>query len=341
MGLFSLPTLFGKYIAMDLGTSHTLIHLHGEGVVLDEPSMLVWNIWDKKVVAVGAAALTLLGRTPQQMEIIRPLKGGGITDFTMARAMVGHFFKKVRQGRGLGRPAVLVSTPSDISSIGKKAIREAIAKVGGGRIHLIAEPVASAIGAGLDICTNHPHFVVNIGSGTTELAVLFHGKVIYSQVLRPAGDEVTEALSRYLLQEHNAQIGQVTAEKCKQTICSAWDSPELSPTMTLTVKDLDSGGPSQIEVEAQAVRQALQEPLHELARAITMALDSIPENFLVDIRQDGLHLCGGGALLHGLERFLQEQCQVPCCCCSSPLTLTVQGCALVLENMKQYRSFLL
>ena len=341
MGLFSLPIMFGKYIAMDLGSSNTQIQLKGEGVVLDEPSLLVWNVWDKKVVAVGEAALALLGRTPKHMEIIRPLKGGGVADFTMAKAMIGHFFKKVRRGRGLGKPQVLVSTSSDISAIGKKAIKEAIAKVGGGRIQLIAEPVAAAIGAGLDICTNHSHLLVNIGSGTTEVMVFFHGKIIYTEILRLAGDEVTEALTRYLLQEHNAQVGQVTAEKCKQTIGSAWDSPELSPTMTLTVKDLVSGGPRQLEIEAVAVRQALQEPLHDLARAITMAMDSIPENLLVDIQQDGIHLCGGGALLHGLDSFLRHECQVPCRRCPTPVLSTVRGCAMVLENMKKYRHFLL
>ncbi len=341
MGLFSLPALFGKHIAMDLGSANTLIHLRGEGIVLNEPSLIAWNIWDKKVVAVGSEAQALLGRTPQHIEIIRPLKGGIIADFTMAKAMIRHFFKKVKKGYALLKPTVLISTPSDISAIGKKAIRETIVKVGGSRVQLIAEPIASAIGAELDIRANHARMLVNIGSGTTEIAVFFHGSTAYSDLLKQAGDEITETLNRYLLEEHNAKIGEVTAEKCKATIGSAWDSPKIDMTMPLTVKDLDTGTPKELQIAAQPLRQALQEPLHELARGINTALDNLPETLLVDIRNDGLLLCGGGSLLHGLETMLSQECQLPCLRCNDPLLNTVRGCGIVLENTKQYRSFLL
>ena len=341
MGLIGFAPFMGNQIAVDLGSANTRIHLKGEGVVLDEPSLVTWHKWDKKVVAVGNESLALLGRTPQHIDTIHPLKGGVVADYAMAKAMIAHFFKKMQKGFQLFKPQVLISTPSDISQVSKKAIREAVAEVGGGAIHLIAEPIAAALGAGLNIMKNHAHMLINIGSGTAEITVLFHGTIQYSEILRPAGDEISEAIGRHIFYDYNCQIGEVTVESCKAEIASAWDTPDLPVLSPVMVKDLESRSPRQIDIEAKPLRQALQEPLTELTRGIRMALDSLPEKVLVDIRQDGVLLCGGGSLLHGLDRLISSECDILCQRSQQPLLDTIHGCGLALEDLKQYKSLLL
>lgn len=329
-------------MALDLGSSCTRIHLPQQGVVLVEPSLVAWHDWDKKVIAVGHKAWELLGRTPQQIKLIRPLAGGMVADPEMAKAMISHFFQRIQQEWKVRKPHVLISGPSDINPLSRKAIRKTAMAVGAGGAKLISQPVAAAIGAGLIPGQGPARILINLGSGTTEICLVAQGELLLSQLLRPGSDALTEALISHIQERYQGQVGEVSAEKCKATIGSAAPSPNLPAAMDLTIKSMDSGIPQQKEIAAEPLRQALIEPLQQLVQTINQILEGLEQEMQDELKTSGgLLLCGGGALLHGLPTFLSQQCGLPCGCAQDPLFTTINGCALAVENRASYRRLFL
>ncbi len=322
---------------MDLGTANTLIYVRGEGIVLNEPSVVAYDINSSDVLAVGKEAKSYLGRTPKNIAAVRPLKDGVIADFEVTQAMIREFFLKVQRMGMFFKPSVVICVPAGITQVEKRAVVEAAEEVGVGKVYLIEEPMAAAIGANLDISQNKGQMVIDIGGGTTEVAVLTLSSVAYSESVRVAGDELNEAIMRHLLRNHQLQIGENTAEECKMKAGSAYPVEGLPEPYRLFGKDVVTNSPREVYLSLAEIRQAIQEPVRAVVEGVQRALEKTPAELVTDIARDGIHMAGGGSLLHGLDKFIEAETGMPCHLTEDPLTTVVMGSGIAMEDLKGYK----
>lgn len=328
--------LFSKDMAMDLGTANTLIYMKGQGLVLNEPSVVAYDKRKEEVLAVGSEAKSYLGRTPEKIEAVRPLKDGVIADFMVTKAMIKEFFFKVQKlGRFL-KPKVVICVPAGITQVEKRAVIDAAEESGAGHIFLIEEPMAAAIGAGLDIEEEKGQMVIDIGGGTTEVAVLSRSAVVNSETIRVAGDELNEEIIKYLAKEKNLIVGENTAEACKIAIGSAYQVEGIN-SYKIIGKDLLNHIPKEIEITPSEIRKAIKEPVLAVVETVKRVLVKTEPKFLEDIKRDGIIMAGGGSLLKGITKLVEEQTGLRCRLSEDPLTTIVEGSGIALENLKKYK----
>lgn len=336
MTKLTFPALFSKNMAMDLGTANTLIYMKGAGIVVNEPSVVAYNTYTKEILSVGTAAKKYLGRTPQHITAVRPLKDGVIADFVITQAMIKNFFLKIQRLSPFIKPSVVICVPTGITQVEKRAVIEAAVEVGCGKIYLIEEPMAAAIGTGLDVFQNRGRMVIDIGGGTTEVAVITMSSVAYCESLRVAGDELNEAIINHIFNIHKVFIGENSAEKCKIEIGSAIDMPDLQ-SHTLIGKDVLTSNPKEITVTPQEIREALSEPVNAIVEAVRRALEKTPTELVTDIYEDGIYMAGGGSLLRGLNTLIEKETKIPCHLAEDPLLSIALGSGIALENLKDYK----
>jgi rod shape-determining protein MreB len=322
----------GRDMAVDLGTANTLVYVRGRGIVLSEPSVVAIDERSGEVHAVGVEAKRMLGRTPGTISAIRPLKDGVIADFDITEQMLKHFIQKVHQHR-FAHPRVVVCVPSGVTGVEKRAVEEATLNAGAREAHLIEEPMAAAIGAGLPVSEPTGNMIVDVGGGTTEVAVISLGGIVVSQSLRVGGDEMDEAIISHVKKEYKLLIGQQTAEEIKLEIGSAFDLREEFHA-EVRGRDMLTGLPKTVVLSSDEVRHALEEPVSQIIDAIRSTLDKTPPELAADIMDRGIVLAGGGALLAGLDERLRHETQMPSHLAESPLTCVAVGSGRSLEVLE-------
>jgi len=327
-------------MAIDLGTANTLVVLKGQGVVLNEPSVvaIVENMGKKTVLAVGDEAKTMLGRTPGNISAIRPLRDGVIADFIVTEEMIKHFIKKVHKNKTFANPRILICVPTGSTPVERKAIQDSALAAGARRVQLIEEPIAAAIGAGLPISEATGSMVVDIGGGTTEIAVMSLGGLVYSKSLRIAGDAMDTALVNYMRKEYNLMIGDSTAEKIKKEIGTA--IPSNSNTYAVKGRDLRSGTPKEVNITEEDTAEALNDILKEMVNGIKDALENTPPELSADLVDMGLTLTGGGALLKNIDKRFSKETGLPVFIADDPLACVAIGTGKALENEEIFSTML-
>ena len=327
--------IFSKDMAIDLGTANTLAYVKGEGVVLNEPSVVatVENQGRTQVLAVGNEAKQMLGRTPGKIQAIRPMKDGVIADFEVAEQMIKSFIKKVHSGRTLSNPQIVICVPTGATNVERRAIRESADAAGARRVFLIEEPVAAAIGAGLPVAEPTGSMIVDIGGGTTEVAVLSLGGVVHATSVKSAGDKFDEAIIEYMRSAHKLAIGETTAERMKKEIGSA-SPPEDGDGKSMNVKgrDLITGLPKEISISQRQIAEALAEPVAQIIDTIKRALEQTPAELSADIVERGIMMTGGGSLLGNLDKVLRRATSLPVSIAEDPLLCVVMGTGKALEE---------
>jgi len=326
--------LFGRDIGIDLGTANVLIFVRGKGIVLREPSVVAVEKETNRLLAVGEEARRMIGRTPDSIIAVRPLKDGVIADYTMTELMLKHFIRKVCGRRPVFRPQIAVCVPSGVTSVEQRAVIEACQEAGAKKVVLVSEPMAAAVGAGIDVSQPRGHLVVDIGGGTTDIAVISLGDEVISDSLRVGGDKFDEAIIRYVRREHKLFIGERTAEEIKVQIGCAF-APDESLTMEVRGRDTLSGLPKSIRLSAAEVYEALQEPVQAIINLIRSVLEKTPPELAGDIMQDGMVLTGGGALLKGLPELIRLETRVPVVVADEPETCVARGTGKVLEYINK------
>jgi rod shape-determining protein MreB len=339
-------SLFGAIssdIAIDLGTANTLVYLKGRGIVLNEPSVVALRTAGgrKSVYAVGTEAKMMLGRTPGHMEAIRPMRDGVIADFEVAEEMIKYFIRKVHNRKGFVNPKVIVCVPSGATAVERRAINDSCLSAGARRVGLMYEPMAAAIGAGLPIHEPTGSMVVDIGGGTTEVAVLSLSGIVYSRSVRVGGDKMDEAIISYMRRHHNLLIGETTAERIKKEIGTA-RAPEDGLGLTIDVKgrDLMQGVPREVTVSEKQAAEAVAEPASQIIEAVKVALEATPPELAADIADKGIMLTGGGALLRGLDLEISDATGLPVTVADDPLTCVALGVGKVLEHPQWMKGLL-
>lgn len=339
----SLMGLLSSDMAIDLGTANTLVYVKGRGVVLNEPSVVAYVTHQgRKVVhAVGNQAKLMLGRTPGQMEAIRPLRDGVIADFEVAEEMIKHFIQQVHNRRAFFSPQIVICVPSGATPVERRAIQEAALAAGARKVFLIEEPMAAAIGAGLPINEPSGSMVVDIGGGTTEVAVLSLDGIVYSRSVRVGGDRMDEAIINYLRRSENLLIGETSAERIKKEIGSAMP-PADGHGLSLQIKgrDLVNGVPKEITISEQLISEALADPVEEIIDAVRVALEQTPPELAADIVDKGIMLTGGGALLRNLDVILRDRTGLPVSVADDPLSCVVMGSGRVIEDFAMMKAVL-
>ena len=327
-------------MAIDLGTANTLVVLKGQGVVLNEPSVvaIAENMGKKTVLAVGDEAKTMLGRTPGNIRAIRPLRDGVIADFIVTEEMIKHFIKKVHKNKTFANPRILICVPTGSTPVERKAIQDSALAAGARRVQLIEEPIAAAIGAGLPISEATGSMVVDIGGGTTEIAVMSLGGLVYSRSLRVAGDAMDTALVNYMRKEYNLMIGDSTAEKIKKEIGTA--IPSNSNTYAVKGRDLRSGTPKEVNITEEDSAEALNDILKEMVNGIKDALENTPPELSADLVDMGLTLTGGGALLKNIDKRFSKETGLPVFIADDPLACVAIGTGKALENEEIFSTML-
>jgi rod shape-determining protein MreB len=335
----SNPLALGRDIAIDLGTANTLIYVRGQGVVLNEPSVVALDVSDGKPVAVGHEAKRMMGRTPGHIRAVRPLKDGVIADFDVCEKMLRYFIQKVHSSRW-SKPRMLICVPSGITGVEQRAVQDAAEYAGARKpVHIIEEPMAAAIGADLAVHEPSGNMIVDIGGGTTEVAVISLGGIVTAQSLRIAGDELDEALLAYLKKEFSLAVGERTAEEIKIQMGSAWPFEE-EMTADIRGRDLISGLPRTISLSTDHVREAIAEPVAAIVDAVRTTLDKTPPELAADIMHQGITITGGGALLAGIDRRLAHETGMPINIANEPLYSVVIGSGRALENIEMMRGLL-
>ncbi|MGC9270834.1 rod shape-determining protein [Acidiphilium sp.] len=335
--------LMSADMAIDLGTANTLVYVKGRGIVLDEPSVVaIAEIKGRKqVLAVGEEAKHMLGRTPGNIQAIRPLRDGVIADFEVAEEMIKHFIRKVHNRRGFASPLIIVCVPSGSTAVERRAIQESAESAGARKVLLIEEPMAAAIGAGLPVTEPSGSMVVDIGGGTTEVAVISLGGIVYARSVRVGGDKMDEAIISYIRRNHNLLIGESSAEKIKLEIGAAWSDPS-APGIWREVKgrDLINGVPREVRVSQAQIAESLAEPVSQIVETVKVALENTPPELAGDIVDKGIVLTGGGALLHRLDDVLREATGLPVVVAEDPLQCVALGTGRALEELKRLRTVL-
>lgn len=333
------PLALGRDIAIDLGTANTLIYVRGTGVVLNEPSVVAVDVADGRLVAVGMEAKRMMGRTPGHIRVVRPLKDGVIADFDVCEKMLRYFIQQIHGSRW-SKPRMVICVPSGITGVEQRAVQDAAEYAGARRpVHTIEEPMAAAIGAGLGIHEPTGNMIVDIGGGTTEVAVISLGGIVTAQSLRVAGDELDEAIISYLKKEFSVAVGERTAEEIKIQLGSAWPFEE-EITADIRGRDLISGLPRTIALTTDQVREALAEPVAAIVDSVRTTLDKTPPELAADIMHVGITITGGGALLAGIDRRLAHETGMPINIAPDPLFSVVLGSGQALDNIEMMREFL-
>ncbi len=331
--------LFGfasRDIGIDLGTANTLVYVKDHGIVLREPSVVAVKAGTNEVVAVGDDAKRMLGRTPGGITAIRPLKDGVIADFRVTEAMLRHFIRKVHNRRSMVRPRVVIAVPSGITEVEKRAVKESAEQAGAREVYLMEEPMAAAIGVGLPVQEAAGNMIVDIGGGTTEVAIISLSGIVYARSVRVAGDELDEAIISYMKRAYNLMIGERTAEEIKLRIGSAFPLGKES-TMEVKGRDMVAGLPKTITITSQEVREAMLEPLNTIIDAVRTTLERCPPELSADLVDRGIMLAGGGALLRGLDKLLQEETALPVHVAEDPLSAVAEGTGRVLSELEFLR----
>ena len=324
--------MLSKDIGIDLGTANVLIHVKGRGIVLDEPSVVAIESENKKVLAVGEEARRMVGRTPGNITAIRPLRDGVIADFEITEAMLKHFIDRVGVRSWYSRPRILICAPANITSVEQKSIRQAAEHSGARDVFLEQEPKAAAIGAGMDIFQPSGNMVVDIGGGTTDVAVLSMGDIVTASSIKMAGDQFDEAIIKYIKNKYKLLIGERTAEQLKITIGTVSPSG-LREEMDIRGRDMVSGLPLTVTVTSEEIYEALFDPMTSIIAAAKLVLERTPPELSADIIDRGVILTGGGALLHGVDELLTEQLHVPVLVADDPMHCVVRGTGLMLDNL--------
>ncbi len=323
---------FSSDIGIDLGTANTLVYVKDRGIVLREPSVVAVRYGTNEVLAVGDDAKRMLGRTPGNIVAIRPLRDGVIADFDVTEAMLRHFIRKVHSRRGLVRPRVVIAVPSGITEVEKRAVKESALQAGAREVYMIEEPMAAAIGVGLPVQEASGNMIVDIGGGTTEVALISLSGIVYSRSVRVAGDELDEAIVQYMKRAYSLMIGERTAEEIKIRIGSAYPI-EKEMTMEVKGRDMVAGLPKTITITSQEVREALVEPLNTIVDAVRVTLERCPPELSADLVDRGIMLAGGGALLRGFDKLLQEETGLPVHIADDPLSAVGVGTGMVLNEL--------
>jgi rod shape-determining protein MreB len=333
-GLFGM---FSNDIGIDLGTANTLVYVKDHGIVLREPSVVAVQAGTNRVLSVGDEAKRMLGRTPGNIVAIRPLKDGVIADFEITEAMLRHFILKVHGKRAFKpRPRVVIAVPSGITEVEKRAVKESALRAGAREVHLIEEPMAAAIGCGLPVQDAAGNMIIDIGGGTTEVALISLSGIVFSRSVRVAGDELDEAIIQYMKRAYNLMIGERTAEDIKIKIGSAYPI-EKETTMEVKGRDLVAGLPKTLTITSQEVREALLEPISTIVDSVRVTLERCPPELSADLVDRGLVLAGGGALLRGLDRLLMEETGLPVHVAEDPLSAVAEGTGRALSEIKFLR----
>lgn len=324
--------LFSKHLGIDLGTANTLVHLKGKGIVLREPTVVAIHNRSRRVIAVGNDAKLMMGRTPASISVIRPLKDGVIADFGITQDMMKVFIKKACKSTFFGKPTVIICVPSGVTEVEKKAVLEATEKAGAKEALLIEEPKAAALGANLPIEEPSGCMVVDIGGGTSEVAVLSLGGIVTTESLRVAGDDFDEAIINYLKKEHNLLIGERTAEEIKLTIGAAYPKSQ-EEVMEVRGRDMLTGLPKNVDISSSEVVDAIREPVGTIIDSIKYTLEKTPPELASDIMERGIYLTGGGAMLSGLDKIIRLETGIPVFVAENPLDCVALGTAKVVESM--------
>jgi rod shape-determining protein MreB len=327
---------FSNDLAIDLGTATTLVYVRGRGIILNEPSVVAIEKKTEKVLAVGIEAKKMLGRTPGNISAIRPMKEGVIADFEMAEKMLRHFIEKAHNRRTFVRPRIIIGVPSRITQVEQRAVRDSAELAGAREVYLIEEPVAAAIGAGLPITEPSGNMVVDIGGGTTDIAVLSLGGIVYSESVKVAGDRMDDAIMNYVKKKYNLLIGEHMAERIKVEIGSAYPYEEKK-TLMVKGRDLISGIPRTLVLDDSEIREALYEPISTIVNAVKVALENTPPELAGDIIDCGIVLTGGGSMLWGMDTRLREETGLPIITVDDPLTSVVLGVGKILDELDLLR----
>jgi len=326
-------SMFSNDLAIDLGTANTLIYVKGKGIICSEPSVVAINNDTKEILAVGSEAKNMLGRTPANIVAIRPMKDGVIANFEVTEKMLRYFITKVHNRKSLVRPRIVICVPSGVTQVEKRAVKDSAIQAGAREVYLIEEPMAAAIGAGLPIQEPSGNMVVDIGGGTTEVAVISLSGIVYTNSVRVGGDEMDEAIVNYIKRRYNLLIGTWTAERIKMEIGSAFAAEE---EMSIEIKgrDLVNGIPKTIEISESEIREALDDAVVKIVEAVKVALEKTPPELAADIVDRGIVSTGGGALLKGLDKRLSQETGLPIIVSDDPLTAVALGAGKALDELE-------
>jgi len=336
--------MFSNDLAIDLGTANTLVYVKGKGIVLSEPSVVAVSTGNRsknRVLAVGLEAKNMLGKTPGNISAIRPMRDGVIADFEVTEAMLRHIIHKVHNRRTFVRPRIIVAVPSGITQVEKRAVRESAESAGAREVFLIEEPMAAAIGAGLPISEPTCNMVVDIGGGTTEVAVISLKGIVYSRSVRVAGDKMDSAIIQYIKRKYNLLIGERSAEVIKTTIGNAYPDPQNLETIEVKGRDLASGIPKILSIDSEEIRISISEQIDAIIETVKIALEQTPPELSADIVDRGIILTGGGALLKNLDRLLREETSLPITVTEDPLSTVALGSGKALDNLEFLREVLI
>ncbi len=328
--------LFSNDLAIDLGTANTLVYAKGRGIISSEPSVVAVDTQRNRVRAVGKEAKSMLGRTPGSIRAVRPLRDGVIADFDIAEAMLRYFIQKAHNRSTLLRPRIVISVPSGITEVEKRAVRESALSASAREVYLLEEPMAAAIGAGLPITEPSGNMIVDIGGGTTEVAIISLAGIVYANSVRIGGDKMDDAILSYIKRKYNLLIGERTAERIKIEIGTAWPSDEVQ-TMLVKGRDLVAGVPKTLEINTEDIREALSEPINAIAESVKIALERTPPELAADIADKGIVLTGGGAMIENLDVLLREETGLPIMLAEDPFTAVVMGCGRCLDEIDLLR----
>lgn len=346
MGFFfdSILGIFSNDLAIDLGTANTLVYVKGKGIVLSEPSVVAVRTDSRtknRVLAVGMEAKNMLGKTPGNIVAIRPMRDGVIADFEVTEAMLRHFIRKVHNRRTFVRPRIIIAVPSGITQVEKRAVKESAESAGAREVFLIEEPMAAAIGAGLPITEPTCNMIVDIGGGTTEVAVISLAGIVFSRSIRVAGDKMDAAIIQYIKRKYNLLIGEMTSEAIKTTIGNAYPESKHLETIEVKGRDLVSGIPKILEIDSEEIRVAISEQIDAILETVKIALEQTPPELAADIVDRGIVLTGGGALLKNFDKLLREESGLPITVTEDPLSTVALGSGKALDSLEMLKQVMI